>query len=176
VLRVAFGKLFADPSEQLAAGGYQAVLIFNRTASDACNQTLGMSVEGDIPTFGVAPRQKGYAIFGKEAQDDDAACLAGDGSQLSPMTVGETGDTLTFSSYVDGWGFVHLYRNGAGKMAELDTYALPQAHLPAFGHGRAGLLSPLRPSRLSAFPRRRSSARRRRAGTPPGRSAEPGRC
>jgi hypothetical protein len=119
----------------LAAGGYQAVLIFNRTASDACNQTLGMSVEGDIPTFGVAPRQQGYAIFGKEAQYDDAACLAGDGSQLSPMTVGETGDTLTFSSYFDGWGYVHLYRNGAGKMAELDTYALPQAHLPAFASG-----------------------------------------
>src|SRR6266508_3182687 len=41
----------------IAAGGYDAVLIFNRVGSDACNQTSGMTVEGDIPTFGVAARQ-----------------------------------------------------------------------------------------------------------------------
>src|SRR6266508_4192397 len=58
----------------IKAGGYAAVLIFNRTASDACNQTLGMSVAGDIPTFGVAPRGQGFAIFG--VPYDDAACLA----------------------------------------------------------------------------------------------------
>ncbi|WP_404381736.1 hypothetical protein LL946_14245 [Knoellia locipacati] len=119
----------------LAAGGYTAVLIFNRTASDACNQTLGMSVEGDIPTFGVAPRQEGYAIFDAEGQYDDAACLAGDGSQLAPIAVGTEGDTLTFSSYFDGWGYVHLFRNEDGKMTELDTYAIPEAHDPAFASG-----------------------------------------
>jgi hypothetical protein len=119
----------------LAAGGYEAVLVFNRTASDACNQTLGMSVAGDIPTFGVAPRQQGYAIFGVQDQYDDAACLAGDGSQLAPIAVGATGDTLTFSSYFDGWGYVHLFRNQGGKMTELDTYAIPEAHDPAYAEG-----------------------------------------
>jgi hypothetical protein len=119
----------------LAAGGYDAVLVFNRTASDACNQTLGMSVAGDIPTFGVAPREQGYAIFGVEDQYDDAACLAGDGSQLAPIAVGATGDTLTFSSYFDGWGYVHLFRNSNGKMTELDTYAIPEAHDPAYAQG-----------------------------------------
>jgi catechol 2,3-dioxygenase-like lactoylglutathione lyase family enzyme len=119
----------------ISAGGYAAVLIFNRTASDACNQTLGMSVEGDIPTFGVAPRQQGFAIFGVESQYDDAACLAGDGTQLAPITIGATGDTLTFSSYFDGWGYVHLFRNENGKMTELDTYAIPEAHDPAFANG-----------------------------------------
>src|SRR5262245_34027523 len=117
------------------AGGYTAVLIFNRTASDACNQTLGMSVEGDIPTFGVAPRQQGFAIFGVEGQYDDAACIAGDGTQLAPITIGATGDTLTFSSYFDGWGYVHLFRNENGKMTELDTYAIPEAHDSAFATG-----------------------------------------
>lgn len=119
----------------LAAGGYDAVLVFNRTASDACNQTLGMSVAGDIPTFGVAPRKQGYAIFGVEGQYDDAACLAGDGTQLAPIAVGALGDTLTFSSYFDGWGYVHLFRNENGKMTELDTYAIPQAHDPAYATG-----------------------------------------
>jgi hypothetical protein len=119
----------------IAAGGYAAVLIFNRTASDACNQTLGMSVDGDIPTFGVAPRQQGYAIFDVEGQYDDAACLAGDGTQLAPIPVGTLGDTLTFSSYFDGWGYVHLYNNQDGKMTELDTYAIPEAHDPAYASG-----------------------------------------
>jgi hypothetical protein len=119
----------------LQAGGYDAVLVFNRTGSDACNQLLGMTVEGDIPTFGVAPRQQGFAIFGVEGSYDDAACLAGDGTQQAPITFGATGDTLTFSSYFDGWGYVHLFRNQNGKMAELDTYAIPQAHDPAFASG-----------------------------------------
>ena len=122
-------------SNVLAAGGYDAVLVFNRTASDACNQTLGMSVDGDIPTFGVAPRQQGYAIFDVENEYDDAACLAGDGSQLAPIAVGTAGDTLTFSSYFDGWGYVHLFRNEGGKMTELDTYAIPEAHDPAYASG-----------------------------------------
>ena len=119
----------------LAAGGYSAILVFNRTASDACNQLLGMTVDGDIPTFGVAPREQGFAIFGVEDQYDDAACLAGDGTQLAPIPLGAVGDTLTFSSYFDGWGYVHLFRNQNGKMAELDTYAIPEAHDSAYASG-----------------------------------------
>ncbi len=120
----------------IAAGGYEAVLIFNREGSDACNSSLGMSVEGDIPTFGVAPREQGFAIF--DATYDNAACLAGDGSNLSPIAIGSVGDSLRFASQFDGWGYVHLYdsRPGrGGKMAELDTYAVPQAHDPAFATG-----------------------------------------
>jgi len=121
----------------IGAGGYAAVLIFNRTASDACGIPLGMSVAGDIPTFGVAPREQGFAIF--DVAYDDAACLAGNGSQLAPIAVGTLGDTLTFSSYFDGWGYVHLYDNSNGKMAELDTYAIPEAHDPAFADGYGDL-------------------------------------
>jgi hypothetical protein len=120
----------------LAAGGYKAVLIFNRVGSDACNQSLGMTVAGDIPTFGVAPREQGFAIFGAEGQYDDDACLAlPAGAEQAPIDLGATGDTLTFSSYFDGWGYVHLYDNSAGKMAELDTYAIPEAHDPDFANG-----------------------------------------
>ncbi|HET7734812.1 MAG TPA: PA domain-containing protein, partial [Nocardioidaceae bacterium] len=97
-------------TEKVAAvqqvGGYEAILIFNRQGSDACEVPLGMSVEGTIPTFGVTPRSQGYAIFG-EAYDEDA-CKAGSTSAVSPITLGETGDTLTFKSYFDGWGYVHL--------------------------------------------------------------------
>ncbi|HVF78985.1 MAG TPA: PA domain-containing protein [Solirubrobacteraceae bacterium] len=114
------------------AGGYVAVLIFNREGTDACTETLGMSVEGGIPTFGVAPRDQGFAIF--NATYDQATCLAGTDGQ-APIALGATGDTLTFASYFDGWGYVHLFANTDGKMAELDTYAIDEAHDPAFATG-----------------------------------------
>ncbi len=117
----------------IAAGGYAAVLVFNREGSDGCSDTLGMSVEGDIPAFGVATREQGFAIF--DAGYDEISCRAGDGTQQAPIALGATGDTLTFASYFDGWGYVHLFRNEAGKMTELDTYAIPQAHDPAFARG-----------------------------------------
>jgi hypothetical protein len=115
------------------AGGYDAVLIFNRTGSDACDGSLGMSVEGDIPTFGVAPRGQGFAIF--NVPYDNAACLAGTGPEQLPVALGTKGDTLRFSSSFDGWGYVHLFKNGSGKLQELDTYAIPEAHDPAFASG-----------------------------------------
>ncbi len=121
----------------IKAGGYEAVLVFNRTGSDACEVPLSMSVAGDIPTFGVAPRSQGYAIF--DTPYDEAACKAGDGSQMAPIAVGTVGDLLTFGSYFDGWGYVHLYRNTGGKMTELDTYAIPEAHDPEFASGYGDL-------------------------------------
>lgn len=119
----------------IAAGGYEAVLVFNRTGSDGCNASVGMSVEGDIPTFGVAPREQGFDLFAEPY--DDATCLAGNGTELAPITIGAVGDTLTFSSYFDGWGYVHLF--DGSTMEELDTYAIPEAHNPDFATGYGDL-------------------------------------
>ena len=116
----------------IAAGGYDAVLIFNRTGSDACEGSIGMTVEGDIYTFGVAPRSQGFAIFDADYSKD--ACNGGTGQSL-PVAIGTKGDTLRFTSTFDGWGYVHLFRYGNGKMQELDTYAIPEAHDPAFASG-----------------------------------------
>jgi len=110
------------------------VLIFNREGFGACTATLGMDVEGNIPTFGVIPRDQGYALF--DEPYDDAACLAGDGTETAPISVGTVGDEVLFTSYFDGWGYVHLYDSSRGGMgAELDTYAIPEAHDPAFATG-----------------------------------------
>jgi hypothetical protein len=115
----------------VAAGGYDAILIFNRTAADGCESSLGMTVAGDLPTFGVAPRSQGYAIF--DAEYDLDACLAGDGSQLAPIALGALGDNLTFASYFDGWGFVRLL--DAEDMTEIDAYAIPESRDSAFADG-----------------------------------------
>ncbi len=124
-----------DFSEKVAnivkAGGYEAAVIFNREGSDGCDNALSMSVEGDLPTFGVAPRSQGFALFGKSF--NLATCVAGDGTALSGISVGTTGDALSFSSYFDGWGYVHLF--DAASMKELDTYAIDEAHDPAKASG-----------------------------------------
>ncbi len=116
-----------------AAGGYDAILVFNRTGSDACNGSSGMSVSGNLPTFGVAPREQGFAIFDIESQYDDAACKAGNGSRLAPIGLGTTGDRLSFSSYFDGWGYVRLF--DAASMDEIDQYSIPEAQEAAKAEG-----------------------------------------
>lgn len=120
-----------------AAGGWDAVLVFNRTGTDACNGSLGMSVEGGIYAFGVAPRGEGFALF--DQPYSDAACLDGTGPQALPVAIGTKGDEVTFSSYFDGWGYVHLLQNEDGKMTELDTYAIPEAHDEAYAEGYGDL-------------------------------------
>lgn len=115
-------------STVVAAGGYAGILIFNRTAADGCEASLGMSVAGALPTFGVAPRSQGFAIF--DQPYDEAACLAGTGAELSGIALGTLGDDLAFSSYFDGWGPVRLF--DATTMAELDTYAIPESRDPEF--------------------------------------------
>ena len=120
----------------IAAGGYEGVFIFNRTGSDACDGALGMSVQGAIPTFGVSPRSEGLAVFNRTIE---ANCLTlpSDGTALSGITIGTTGDTLSFSSTFDGWGYVRLFKQplSGGKLTQVDTYAVPEAHNPAFAAG-----------------------------------------
>ncbi|MGP4050293.1 PA domain-containing protein [Streptomyces sp. 2A115] len=120
-----------------AAGGYDAVLVFNRTGSDACDAQSGMTVEGTLPTFGVAPRGQGFAAFDQPYSNED--CLAGTDPATLPVDIGTKGDRLTFSSYFDGWGYAHLYRNKGGKMTELDTYAIPESQDPAYASGSGDL-------------------------------------
>jgi hypothetical protein len=116
-----------------AAGGYRAALVFNRQGTDACDDALTMTVAGSIPAFGVATRAEGFAIFGEPY--DDAACRGGSATEASKIAVGATGDTLTFASQFDGWGYVRLFENENGKMTELDTYAIDEAHDPEKAEG-----------------------------------------
>ncbi len=122
---------FTEKVANVQKAGYDAVVIFNRTGSDGCNNALGMSVGGDIYAFGVAPREQGFQIFNQTY--DDEACLAGDGSQQSGIPLGQVGDTLNFGSYFDGWGYVRLLN--ADTMQQVDTFAIPEAHDKAFADG-----------------------------------------
>lgn len=47
--------------------------------------------------------------------------------------VGAVGQRVSFTPRFDGWGYVHLF--DANTMADLDTYAVPEAHDEAFAFG-----------------------------------------
>jgi hypothetical protein len=51
--------------------------------------------------------------------------------------IGAVGDKIEVGSVFDGWGYVHLFDNTlvGGKFAELDTYAIDEAHDEAFAFG-----------------------------------------
>jgi hypothetical protein len=76
---------------------------------------------------------------------DHARCLAGNADQvganthIAPITVGTTGDRVEVGPEFDGWGYMHLYRNGSGKLQELDTYAIPEAFDPHYADGHGDL-------------------------------------
>jgi hypothetical protein len=118
-----------------AAGGYEAILVFNRedgATNDGCDTLISMLVSGDIPTFFVT-REDGFGFF--NVPYDHTACEAGDGTNTAPVAVGTSGDDVRLSSVFDGWGYVHLYGNSEGKLQELDTYAIPEAHDEQFAEG-----------------------------------------
>jgi hypothetical protein len=122
-----------------AAGGYVGVVVVNREGG--CG-LFGMSVDGNIPALAV-DRFTGFSFFGVEDQYDDAACRAGTdtlaGSLIPGVALGATGDELSFEGYFDGWGYVHLFEYGEGKLSEVDTYAIPEAMDPAFSTGYGDL-------------------------------------
>jgi hypothetical protein len=114
-----------------AAGGYTGVIVFNREGADACRNVVGLIVEGNLPTVGVG-RDTGFGLFG--VRYNDAACRDAT-PEGAPIAIGTLGDSVDISRSFDGWGYVHLYRNGNAKLRELDTYAIPEAHDPAYASG-----------------------------------------
>jgi hypothetical protein len=118
-----------------AAGGYDGVIVFNREGADACTGLLNMLVSGTIPAIFVA-RDTGFGFF--NVPYNDAACRDGT-PQQAPIAIGTLGDSVSIAAVFDGWGYVHLYRNGTGKLTELDTYAIPEAMDPAFAAGSGDL-------------------------------------
>ncbi len=60
-------------------------------------------------------RQAGLSVVDADAGYDEAACRASSAS--IPVPVGTVGDVVTLAASFDGWGYVHLFRNGTGKLA-----------------------------------------------------------
>jgi hypothetical protein len=120
-----------------AAGGYDGVVVFNREGADACSALVTMSVVGTIPAIFVN-RPTGFDLI-NDGSYNEAACLAG--ASQAPFAIGTLGDSISVQAEFNGWGYVHLFSNTPSglKFAELDTYAIDEAHDPAFASGYGDL-------------------------------------
>ena len=122
-----------------AAGGYEGIVVVNRVGEDdGCSDLIIMDVQGSVPAV-FTDRETGYGFFDASGYGE-AACREGDpdsleGSVVPGVNLGDTGDVVTIRAFFDGWGYVHLFQNSGGKMAELDTYAIPEAHDPKYASG-----------------------------------------
>jgi hypothetical protein len=115
--------------------GYEAVIVVNAEGPEGCG-VFRMAVEGGIPAFSVE-RAVGLGLF--DRRFDGEACRRGSEQLLPEVPIGATGDRVTIRAFFDGWGYVHLFRNGNGKLDQLDTYAIPEAMNPAFAKRRGDL-------------------------------------
>jgi len=117
------------------AGGYVGVIVSNSQAAvgGGCSGLLNMSVQGNVPALFVG-RNTAFDLF--DGTYDEAACADDDpATGAFPAQIGDTGDEVNVQAVFDGWGYVHLFQNGEGKLQELDTYAIPEAHDPRFAEG-----------------------------------------
>jgi hypothetical protein len=63
----------------------------------------------------------------------DLAPLDAPWSYPESLPIGTIGAEIEVGSVFDGWGYVHLF--DAATLEEIDTFAIPEAHDPAFAFG-----------------------------------------
>jgi hypothetical protein len=115
--------------DNVTAAGYVAGIVFNSNnpaASPNCEGLVGMLATVTIPSFFVA-RSAGFEVLGVAGYDPTDCLTVPDPNPPLPA-VGTAGLPISITVDFDGWGYVHLYENESGKMTELDTYAIPEAH------------------------------------------------
>jgi hypothetical protein len=127
---------FGPKLARVEGAGYAAAIVVNNEGREGCGP-YRMAVKAGIPAFSVS-RAVGFGLFDRPGFDA-AACRAGRDDLLPGVELGGEGDRVRIRSYFDGWGYVHLFRNGNGKLRELDTYAIPEAMDPQFARGRGDL-------------------------------------
>jgi hypothetical protein len=112
--------------------GYDGVIVFNNDSTvddQRCEVLINMDVESTItiPMLFVA-RSTGFKLLN---QAYDGVCPGG--TSPLPQVGAIPGLSVSVVTAFDGWGYVHLY--DANTLAELDTFAIPEAHDPAFASG-----------------------------------------
>ncbi len=120
---------FTPKVQNAEAAGYKAAVVFNRTGVDGCETLINMIVEAGIPALFVS-RTDGFRILG--ASLEGYTCSE-NGSGTPAPPVGTTGATLDLKGVFDGWGYIHLF--DAKTFADLDQFAIPEAHDPAYASG-----------------------------------------
>ncbi len=120
---------FTVKIQLVEAAGYDGAVVFNRTGVDGCETLINMLAAADIPAVFVS-RTDGFRILG--ASLDGYTCSESGAGTPAPAA-GADGSTVDVRAIFDGWGYIHLY--DAATFADVDQFAIPQAHDPAFASG-----------------------------------------
>ena len=116
-----------EKAHQAALAGWDAVLFVQRHGGTESPPFCGSGAFVDV-IVGVCTNHEAYhRLFGTAP------------SQTYPdgPPIGTIGERVESTAKFDGWGYVHLY--GRESMAELDTYAIDEAHDPAYATGYGDL-------------------------------------
>ena len=121
---------FQEKTETAEAAGYAGVIIFNsNSTNNGCETLINMDFtdyQGTIPALFVA-RSTGLKILGTYDQAT-YECTPGDNANTTQAPAeGTKGGDVDVSNFFDAWGYTHLYRNGEGKLPEVDAFAIPEA-------------------------------------------------
>ena len=120
---------FTPKIQQVQAAGYKGAIVFNRTGVDGCETLITMLAEAGIPAVFVS-RTDGFRILG--ASLSGYTCSE-DGTGTAAPAVGVDGSSVNISAVFDGWGYIHLF--DATTMADLDQFAIPEAHDSKYAEG-----------------------------------------
>jgi hypothetical protein len=113
-----------------SAAGYDAILILNNVLGPAprCDAVnLNMIFDdpnADIPAL-LVPRSIGFRII--DAYDPATyRCVPNDPTSTPSPAPNRAGVEVFFGFEFDGWGYPHLYERSAGKMRQVDAFAIEE--------------------------------------------------
>jgi len=115
---------FEEKVKAVKAAGWDGWIIYNDAGlpeGDSLLTNGTVRSGGNLPGVFVRRQDALAGIFGISDGSDPA--------------VGTSGRAVSVNPEFDGWGYAHLYRNEAGKMTEVDAYAIPEALDPRYATG-----------------------------------------
>lgn len=119
---------FQEKVQQADDAGYDTALIFNNrgTVAPRCDALLSMdlaSYTGDVVALFVA-RSVGFRII--DAYDPATYACNGTAGTGTAAPAPKEGSPVDIAVLFDGWGYAHQYRNGTGKLAKVDDFAITE--------------------------------------------------
>jgi len=117
-----------EKAHEAALAGWDAVLFVNHHTGEAAGGEpfCGSGAFVDEIVAVCTTHEAFHKLFGLEP-------VEGPWTYPEDLAIGTIGAEIEVGSVFDGWGYVHLY--DAETLEELDTYAIPEAHDPAFAFG-----------------------------------------
>ena len=130
---------FSEKVEAAQDAGYDAVIIANHHAGSGFGASPDGTLCGSkghdfvVTIPGICLGHRAFHVLFNTAENYT--------SYPEAPAIGALGEDVNATGIFDGWGYVHLFDNElvGGKFAELDTYAIDEAHETAHAFGSGDL-------------------------------------